>query len=189
MPEYRNGGIPASRNTKKEKIMFLIEPCCTKKHLWAIRDAINGSGTALFEGYGDLSLTELLPALLTNYTETELLIAAPSLPNQAVDIIEKWMNKQFARMDGTGNIDVIGHLTIVTDFNKRKSPDASAWLKDNPFGERLTLVNRKQPETVILLPDVAIVGPVNMQYASHFVAAITASKAVIGDIWKSWKSV
>lgn len=167
--------------------MYIIEPCCAKKHVMQLRDALGKSGTTLFEGYGDMSLTELLPALLTRYSETEMLIAAPSIPNQAADIIRKWMRQKWARMDGKGKLNVIEHLTIIADLGKEKSPTASGWLKKSPFGDRLTLVDKQQAETVILLRDLAIVGPVNMQYGHHFVATMTARPSHVKDLWTQWQ--
>lgn len=167
--------------------MHIIEPCCAKKHVMALRDALGKSGTTLFEGYGDMSLTELLPALLTRYSETELLIAAPSVPDQAADTIKKWMRQKWARMDGKGKLNAVGHLTLVADLGKEKSPTASGWLKRNPFGGRLTLVDRRQAETVILLPDLAVIGPVNMQYGHHFVATATARPSHVEHLWEQWR--
>lgn len=151
-----------------------------------LRTAIKQGGEAELEGYGDLSLTELLPALLTRYSETRLMIVAPTLPDQAADILKKWMQKQWARMDGRGNLNVIEHLTIIADLSKRKSPTASAWQKENPFPDRLTLIDRKQPDTAILLPDFAIIGPVNMQYGHHFIATATTRAGHVEDLWKRY---
>lgn len=169
--------------------MKLIEPCCAPRHLREVRDAIGTSGTTLIEGCGDLSLTELMPALLTRYADTEMMIVAPALPDQAAEIIQAWMHKQWARSDGQGKINVIAHLTIVSELTKRKSPLATGWLKVNPFGERLTLLDVKQNETAILMPDFAIVGPVNMQYGNHFVATATGKKEDVDALWEKFKTV
>lgn len=152
--------------------------------MMGLRRAIAGGGTMQFEGYGDLSLAELIPAVLTRYSETELLIAAPSLPDQAAEALLAWMKKTWARMDGKGNLWRVQHLTIVTDLSAERSPLASLWLEDNPLGERLTLVNKSQPDTAILLPDFAITGPVNMQYSAHFVAEATTDMEKVRDLWK-----
>ena len=159
------------------------------KHVMALRDAIGKSGTKNFEGFGDLSLTELLPALITRYSETDMMIVAPSLPDQAADIIKKVMRKQWARMDGKGKLDVIRHLTIIADMNPMKSPTASEWLQDNPFPGRLTLVDKSQEDTAILLPDFAITGPVNMRYGEHFVATATADSERLQELWKKFTSM
>lgn len=167
--------------------MHIIEPCCAKKNLLALRDAIGNNGTTLFEGYGDLSLTELLPALLTRYSETEMMLVAPSVPDQAQDVIKKWMKKQWARRDGKGRLNVIGRLTVIADLSEEASPAASEWLKENPFGERLTLVSRQQTDTAILLPDMAIVGPVNMKYDKPFIATVTTRMKHVEDIWEHFR--
>ena len=138
-----------------------------------------------FEGYGDLSLTELLPAILTRYSETRLLIAAPSLPEQATDVIARWMRKQWARMDGKGRLDVIAELTVVTDTEL--SPGVREWLEQDTFGSRLTVVDGKQDDTVILLPDFAITGPVNMRYDKHFTAEATTEEGKVRALWELFR--
>lgn len=166
--------------------MHIIEPCCAKKNLMQMRDAMGKNGMTLFEGYGDLSLTELLPALLTRYSEAEMVLVAPSLPDQAAAAVKRWMRRQWARMDGKGKLDVIARLTVITDLSADKSPAASAWLKDNPFPGRLRLVDDRQGETVILMPDFAIIGPVNMQYGSRFTATATSKKAHVDSLWERY---
>lgn len=153
----------------------------------ALRNAIGDDGTKEFEGYSDMSLTELLPAILTRYSETEMMIVAETLPDQAAEIIEKWMKKQWARMDGQGKLNVIRHLTIISDFRKKKSHMASQWIRQNPFGERLTLIDRQQTETAILLPDFAILGPVNMQYGNHFIATATSKPSQVEESWEYYR--
>lgn len=166
--------------------MFLIEPCCSQKNLRDLRYTIKDGGTAQFEGYGDLSLAELLGPLVNHYNGTEMLIAAPSLPDQAAEAIDKWMRKQWARMDGKGKLDVIHHLTIVANLKKDISHYITSWLKDRPFGDRLTLINMEQEETAILLPDFAITGPVNMRYGHHFTATATTEPERVKALWEKW---
>ena len=151
-----------------------------------LRSALATKGPQSFEGYGDLSLAELLGALLPRYSETEMLIAAPSFPDQAAEAVARWLRKQFARMDGSGKYDIIRHLTIVSDLSEVSSPLASQWLKDNPFGGRLTLVDYLQKDTVILLPDIAITGPVNMRYGYNFTAKATQQQEDIDALWQEY---
>lgn len=167
--------------------MHLIQPCCAPKHLRELRDAIAKGGTKQFEGYGDLSLTELLPALLLRYSETEMMIVAPALPDQAAEIIDKWMRKQWARMDGKGKLDVISHLTVVARLEKDRSHYITAWVKEQPFGDRLTLVDTEQEDTAILLPDFAITGPVNMRYGYHFEATATTEAEKVRALWEKYR--
>lgn len=164
----------------------LIEPCCAQKQLRELRNILEKEGTAQMEGYGDLSLTELLPAMLTRYSNAELLIAAPSLPDQAAEIIATWMRKQWARMDGCGNVNVIARLTIVSDLSEAASPDASTWLKENPFGDRLTLVDKAQDDTALLLPDIAITGPLNLRYGQNFTCDVTTVQEEVDALWKQY---
>ena len=63
---------------------------------------------------------------------------------------------------------------------------ASAWLKDNPLGDRLTLVDTAQTDTAILLPDFAITGPVNMQYDAHFTAEATTESGKVAALWEKF---
>lgn len=163
--------------------MHIIEPCCARRHLMALRDEISKGGTMEFEGNGDLSLTELLPAMLTHYSDTELLIAAPSMPDQAADIMKVWMRQKWTRADGKGKLDAVRHLTIVADLSAEKSPVISDWLKDNPFAGRLTLVDLAQEDTAILLPDFAITGPVNMRYGHPFTATATTEPDAVKALW------
>ena len=58
---------------------------------------MKNGGKEEIRGYGDMSLTELLPALLTSYNETELMIVAPTIPDQAAKIISKWAKWQWFR--------------------------------------------------------------------------------------------
>lgn len=163
--------------------MKLIEPCCAERHIRELRDALKDGSRREIEGYEDLSLTELLPAILTRYYETEVLIAAPALPDQAAEIIDKWMRRTIARMDGTGRLNYVARLTIVADLSPEQSPMASEWLKENPFADRLTLIDHAQPDTALLLPDFAITGPVNLRYGRHFTATATTVQEEIDALW------
>ena len=141
------------------------------------------------EGYDDLSLTELLPAILTRYAETELMIVAPTLPDQAAEVIATWMRRTIARMDGNGRLNYIRRLTIVSDLSEAASPDASAWLNENPYGERLVLHDMRQDATAILLPDFAIEGPVNMRYGHHFTATAYGKREDVDGLWEKYRKV
>ena len=169
--------------------MRTIEPCCAQKQFVTLRDVIGQNGTAQFQGYGDMSLTELLPALLTRYSETEMMIVAPSLPDQAAEAVERWMKRQWARMNGRGKMNVISHLTIIADLSEEKSPRGSEWVKANPFGERLTLVNEAQKDTAILLPDIAITGPINLRYGHNFVCTVTTTPEQVSSLWERYLTI
>lgn len=148
-----------------------------------LRKAIRNGGSEQIRGYGDMSLTELLPALLTSYNETEMLIAAPSIPDQAAEIIRTWMRWQWVKIDGSGKIYVLTHLTLIADLGEKKSPMVSEWLTKNPWGDRLTLVDKGQKDTVLLLPDIAITGPVNLRYGRQFTATATTDAETIAGLW------
>lgn len=151
-----------------------------------LRKAIRNGGRDKIQGYGDMSLTEMLPALLTSYNETEMLVAAPAIPDQAAEIIETWMRWQWARVDGKGKINVLTHLTIVADLSEDMSPKASQWLKENPFCDRLTLINKAQDDTALLLPDIAITGPLNLRYGQNFVCDVTTIPEQVRNLWERY---
>ena len=159
--------------------MYLIEPCCSQKHLRQLRDGLGKDDTAFFHGYGDLSIVELLPPLLTHYSETDLMIVVPYLPDAVTEVITKWVKKQWARIDGSGNMNVIAHLTLVADLSERRSPMASEWVSKNPYPERMILKNVQQNDTAILLPDIALWGPMNLSYGGHFTALATKNARTI----------
>ena len=162
--------------------MYLIEPCCTQKHWPALRKALGDGGSAFFHGHGDLSLAELLPVIMIRYCEVDMMLVAPSLPDDAAATLQRWMRVRLPRMDGSGNVDAVARLTLVTDLREKRSPEASGWLKSNPFGERLVLRNVQQNDTALILPDVAIVGPVNLTYGGHFTAVATSRAQDIAEL-------
>lgn len=162
--------------------MFLIQPCCTQKDLLALRGKLGENGTTLFQGFGDLSLAELLPPLLTRYSGVEMMIVAPTLPDAATEVIASLMEKQYDE----GKSWQIGHLTLVTDMRRKKSPLTSGWQIKNPFGERLALVNVQQNDTAIILPDIALVGNINLAYGGHFTALATKKPSLIEDLRKTY---
>ena len=162
--------------------MQLIEPCCAPKHLLALRGKLGDGGTAFWHGYGDLSVAELLPPMLTRYSEVEMMIVAPRLPDAAARVIRRMLQKQWMTADGKGKIDVIKHLMLVTDLSEQRSPMAYGWTKEHPFGERLTLKNVQQNDTAILLPDIAFVGNINLSYGGHFTAIATKSAKTIAGL-------
>lgn len=162
--------------------MHLIEPCCAPKQLRALRGKIANGGTCFWHGYGDLSLTELLPHILTRYSEVEMLIATPALPRAAAVVIKQMMERTWMSMDGKSRIDNIGHLTLISDFGQKSAPTAYEWVKDNPFGERLTLKNVQQGDTAIILPDIAFFGNINLVYRGHFTALATTNTKIIDKV-------
>ena len=162
--------------------MHLIEPCCTQRHWPALRSQLGTDGTVFFHGYGDLSLTELLPVILLRYEETDMMLVAPSVPDQTAETLRYWLRRQLVKMDGSGKVHTLAHLTLITDLSEKRSPLASTWLKENPFGERLTLKNVQQNDTCLLLPDLALYGPINLQYGHHFTAIATKNAGTIAAL-------
>lgn len=167
--------------------MFVIEPCCTQKQLLALRSKLGEDGTTFFHGYGDLSLAELLPVLLTRYSEADVMIVAPSVPNGAAKVLRQMMDKQWS--DGKGMVNAIGHLTLVADLRKSKSPAASLWLQENPFAGRLTLHDVQQNDTAIILPDIALYGSINLTYGGHFSGIATKRARTIESLRSMYGSL
>ena len=162
--------------------MYLIEPCCAPKQLLELRKKLSDKGTVFWHACGDLSLEEFLKALLPHYSEAEMIIAAPSIPDAAVESIMYAMRRQHARIDGSGNMDAIKHLTIVSDLRPQKSPIASRWLAVPPLGDRLTVRNVQQADTAIIMPDIAFLGPINLTYGRHFTAVATKNAETIASL-------
>ena len=162
--------------------MFLIEPCCTQKHWPELRKLLGDGGTMLWEGYGDLSIAELLPVILARYTEVEMMLVAPSIPNRAAEVLSYWLRRQMVTVDGKRKVPVLARLTIVADLSEKRSPLASTWLKENPYGERLVLKNVQQNDTALILPDIALHGPFNLTYGKHFTATATKNAKTIVEL-------
>lgn len=170
--------------------MHLIEPCCTQKHIARLRKALGEDGTDFFHGYGDLSLTEMLPVILMHYSgKADLLLVVPALPDTVTELLATWMRKQWMKIDGSGKVYVIGHLMLIADLRENKSPLASAWTKENPFPDRLTLRNVQQNDTAILLPDIALCGPINLTYGGHFAAMATKNARTIATLREMYEKL
>lgn len=166
--------------------MTLIEPCCTQKHWPEIRRKAGAGGTTPFHGYGDLSIAELFPVLMTGYINTDMTIVCPVLPNAAVEVLKRWMEKSRASANGKERINVIRSLTLITDLRPKKAHEASKWLKENPWPDRLTLYNVQQNDTAILLPDIAIFGNINLSHNGHFVALASTSQGFINNLRQTY---
>ena len=169
--------------------MYLIEPCCTQKHWPALREKIKNGGTMMFHGYGDLSLHELMPVIMTRYSGADVTIVCPALKDPAAELLMKWMEKGWASPKGKGKLFAIRHLNIITDFSKKKSPIASVWQKENPYPDRMTVHNVQQNDTCILLPDLAIHGSLNLVHGGHFTAIATSSPRLIASLREVYESL
>ena len=161
--------------------MMLIQPCCTNKLIPQLREKLGDDGTTFIHGYGDLGIAELMTPLLTPYTEVELMIVAPSVPDTAARVIERLMDQKLP-MKGRGQVPLIKQLTIVANLKKNSKYLSAGWVKENPWGERLQLKHCQQNDTAILLPDMAIIGPVNMAYNGHFTAVATRRRKTIDEL-------
>lgn len=168
---------------------MLIEPCCAPKYVGLLIDRLGDGGTVFFHGYGDLSIAELLPALLMHYCEVKMTLVVPSLPDNAAEAVAKAMRRTRARMNGAGNMNVISHLTIVADLSERRSPMASEWVSKNPFGERMTLKNVQQNDTAIVMPDMVIMGAMNLSYGGHFTAMATKNARTIETLRSQYEKI
>lgn len=169
--------------------MKLIEPCCSQKHWPQLRDSLGQDGTALFRGKGDLSLDELMTVILNGYSEADMILACPALPDHTAELVTRWMRKTWARMDGSGNMNAVARLTLVTDLREQKSPQASRWLAGNPFPDRLVLKNVVQNDTAIVMPDLAIYGALNLVYKASFTAVATKDARLVGDLRHYYESL
>ena len=168
-------------------VQYLLEPCCIQRQLSDLCRAIKDGGEAEFNYYGDLSLTELLPALLERYNKTRLLIVAPSIPDTAAEVIASWARRQWKRMDGSGSFYALQHITIVTSL--AASPAVGSWLEKNLFGDRLTVVDANQGEHIIALHNLAISGFRNMRYGENGTAVITTEPEKIESLWEKYEAL
>ena len=75
----------------------------------------------------------------------------------------------------------------VAPLDRENSDYICKWLKEQPFGDRLTLVDTEQVDTAILLPDFAITGPVNMRYDKHFIAEATTEPKKVRALWEKYR--
>ena len=116
------------------------------------------------------------------------MIVAPTMPDQATEVITRWMRQQWPHANGVDKLNVVRQLTIIADLSPAKSPVMSDWLKDNPFAGRLVLVDRPQDDTAILLPDIAITGPLNLRYGQNFVCTVTTVPEEVRKLWEQYMS-
>lgn len=169
--------------------MLLIEPCCTPKHLLALRGKLGDDGTAFFHGYGDLSLAELLPHMLSRYVGVEMMLVAPSLPTAASGVLYRMMQKQRLTAAGKGRLDVISRLTLITNIKKTTSQEVSSWLQDNTFSGRLEVRDVQQNDTAVILPDIAFFGNINMSYGGHFTAVATRNQRLMAELRRNYDAL
>ena len=167
--------------------MNLIEPCCTQKHWPALRRQLDDDKSVFFHGYGDLSLDELLPVIMTRYSETDMMLVCPALPDRAAELLLSWLNKTWARSDGRGHVNIIKALTIITDA--KKSPLVMGWKENNPYPERLFVRDVQQRDTALLLPDLAFYGNLNLVHQSHFTTIATRNPCIISELREVYTSL
>ena len=108
-------------------------------------------------------------------------VAGGGHEHTAARVIERLMDQKLP-MKGRGQVPLIKQLTIVANLKKNSKYLSAGWVKENPWGERLQLKHCQQNDTAILLPDMAIIGPVNMAYNGHFTAVVTRRKKTIGEL-------
>ena len=92
-------------------------------------------------------------------------------------------------MDGKGRLNVLNKLTVIADLSEEASPVANLWLTNNPFPDRLVLVNKAQDDTALLLPDIAITGPLNFRYDKEFVCDVTTIPSEVSDLWSVYSKL
>ena len=82
-----------------------------------------------------------------------------------------------------------GKLSIIADLSEEASPAVNLWLANNPFPDRLVLVNKPQDDTALLLPDIAITGPLNMRYDKEFVCNVSTIPSEVSDLWSVYSKL
>lgn len=153
-----------------------IQPCCTQKHIPAVRRQLEKQTTVAFEGYGDLTLADLLPVLGDTCIGHDLTIVAPNIPRYLRSAILHSMTSTVVRQGK--NTPRHPHLTIVTDTSEERSPDLRHLAESMP--DRITLCHAVQSDTMLLLPDELWFG--NIGRGARFVGVVTRDPNLIATI-------
>ncbi len=166
--------------------MITIEPCCANKHWKQVLKELEMKKTVLVNGYGDMTLTELLPEVLQRYSEADVLMALPTVPEQMRTLVGRMLRRTWALAQG-GNVDVVRRLRLITDARASKSPGLVEWAQGQ---ERLRLANAQHNDTLIIVHNgnpqgecaLAIMGPVNMVPCGQWTAMVTRDPVLLAEL-------
>jgi len=169
--------------------MVTIEPCCAHKHWKKVLKELELNGTVLMRGYGDMTLSELLPEVLAGYTEADVLMALPTAPEAARVLLRSMLHRTWGMQEG-GNVNNVARLRLLTDARASRSPGLVEWAQRQ---ERLELASAQQNDTIILVEDgrqqgadrLAIMGPVNVVPCGMWTAAATTGPIMVASLWTS----
>ena len=178
-------------------MIITIEPCCANKHWKKVLAELELKKTVLIEGYGDMTLNELLPVALGRCQEAEVIITAPLMPEELCRTIGTLLYHTWALPDG-GNINKIAHMRVITDARASKSPAVMEWAKR--YGGQVELASCQQNDTMVLVTDsnsaddMAIVGPVNVQPCGQWTTMVTRDPVLMAELcaeqlarFEAWK--
>lgn len=170
--------------------MITIEPCCAATKHWpkvlATLDELGEESVVGIRGYGDMTLMELLPAMVSSYSEADVLVAVPTLPSCLREKLDALLHLSWG--NDSGSVPAVARLRVITDARESRSPAAAEWIQD--AGSRVSLASCQMNDTVVIIRGsggggVMVFGAVNARPATEWVAMATKDKRLIEDFWQA----
>lgn len=194
--------------------MRTIEPCCTQKHWPQVLEDLKRRPTVMMNGYGDMTLCELLPVMLERYAECEVMVVVPTLPPQLREVLDRWARQTWG--DGSR---AVAQMWVITDARESKSPGAAEWSR----GAGVAMASCQQNDTAVVVrgrgsrgesqgsrgesresrgesresrvesqefgEDVMVTGAVNVRPSGMFTAVVTRDEKMIAETWAYYNKV
>jgi len=132
--------------------------------------------TVVFEGYGDLTLNELLPVLGDIHIGQDITIITPNVPRYLLSGIQHMLAATVVKKGK--NTLRHPHMTITTDTSEQHSPGLKE-LADR-VGDRITLNHQQLSDTMILLQGELWFG--NVGHGKHFHGIVTREPFLIREL-------
>lgn len=154
----------------------------------------------MMNGYGDMTLCELLPVMLERYAECEVMVAVPTLPPQLREVLDRWTRQTWG--DGSR---AVARIWVITDARESKSPGAAEWSRD----AGVAMASCQQNDTTVVVrgrgsrvesqgsrgegrefgEDVMVMGAVNVRPSGMFTAVVTKDEKMIAEAWAYYNKV
>ena len=168
--------------------MLTIEPCCTQKHWPKILHNLKDTSYVYFEGYGDMTLNELLPVVFDGFSDADVMLAVPVMPERLISTLRELTKRSWANPSGRGSVPLIKRFRIITDARSTKSPgvlDFCRELRSQCAGSGVASL--QQNDTIIIVRDaystIMIFGSVNSRPSCQWTAFVTNDQGHIADVW------
>lgn len=165
--------------------MKLIEPCCSQRHVPELLSLLEDSDPLFFQGFGDLSLSDLLSPLLSGISLSDVLLMCPTLPSPIHPFLRSWYLKRWSTGDSSDGTPPIASLTIVTDCRSSRSGDIRAWrdslIQDGLPCQSVALSHYVQNDTCLIVNDLLIYGNMNIVPRNPFSAIVTRSPHLVSE--------